>query len=108
MNALGVLLAGLPRAGEAGDAAQLLARLAKTSSPEVVSLRLRAGGGRVRVRVAAVSADCAFRERRPGAYARDLAQLDALADRWGHERRSSGHTVWWAQLGDAPRIGGEL
>jgi hypothetical protein len=47
VNALDVLLAGLPLAGEAGGAAELLARLAVTSAPRQVSLSLCVGAARI-------------------------------------------------------------
>ena len=106
MNALDVLLAGLPLAGEAGGAAELLAQLAVTTAPRQVSLSLCVGHGRAQVRVRIAQPSRPFAESDPGAYVRDLAALDAMADRWGHGASSSGRVLRWVQLGNASRIGG--
>jgi hypothetical protein len=106
VSALDVLLADMPNAREAGEAAQLLAALAVTRGPALVSLRLRAGGGVVRLAVRAVGPTRPFAESEPGAYARDVAALGELADQWGQSCWPTGATAWWAQLGDGPRIGG--
>ncbi len=105
MSALELLLAGLPHAQDAAAVAELLSGLATARGPQRVSLSVRAGGGVVRVRVASSRPTREFATA-PSSYVRDLMALEATAHRWGADADSSGHTLWWAQLGTAARIGG--
>lgn len=108
VSALDVLLAGLPQQRQADQAAQLLARLATMRSPRLVSLWVCAGGGTVLLRVRATGPARSFVEAEQPGYARDLAALDTLADRWGQSTAATGAVSWWARIGDVPRIGGAV